>query len=305
MNHPAWKLLALTMVAGLLFAAMGCSHWARQPQQDTPASRSPFSKPRLAPGSVALEIAVVTLDVEQLGEFDEIWQLADLQGLPLSDRRKLDGNGFRVGRLGTQLPGKLTAILEWTRPLITSEGEPLANADSPLVPLADARPFSIKQLEQLQPGVEHWTPCSPMWRQMSWTVDSGTQQRSGQCELASCGWRISQVPAGDGEITLWLRPAIQHGQRKLRYAIDEESILVQEKQKTMRLRELDFRHPLRLGQTLMVTWNGATSSLGQQFLGGPDADGPRRMLLIRPVQTGDDDLFTDGNHSRRLSTRLD
>lgn len=305
MNLSALRLLALTTVAGLLFGAFGCSPLSRQPPPDNTSSNSLLSKPRLAPGSVALEIAVVSLDVEQLRAFDEIWQHADLQGLPLYDRRKLDGNGFRVGRLGTQLPGKLTAILEWTRPLITAEGEPLVNADSPLVSLAEARPFSIKQLEQLQPGVEHWTPCSPMWREMSWTVESGTQQRSGQCELASCGWQISQVPAGDGEITLWLRPTIQHGQRRLRYAIDEESILVQEKQKTMRLRELDFRHPLRLGQTLMVTWNGATSSLGQQFLGGPDADGPRRMLLIRPVQTGDDDLFTGRNHSGKLSTRLD
>ncbi len=306
MKSPAFNL-ALCAAATLLLWAGGCSQWGRQGPAESAASYSPLPAPRLAPGSAALEIAVVTLADEQIAAFEEIWQYADVQNLPLSTRRELDLNGIRVGRLGTQLPGKLTAILEWTRPLITSGREPVADASLPLIPLDDARPFSIKQIEQLQAASEHWTPCSPMWEHITWSVVTadGQRQRSGQCELAQCGFRISQVPAGDGDIQLWLRPAIQHGQRRLRYAIDQESFLVQEKQKTLRIDELDFRHQLRLGQTLMVSWNGAVSCLGQQFFGGPDPAGPRRVLLIRPVQTGQDDLFAPATTSRGLSTRLD
>lgn len=292
------------IVLGLL---AGCSH-LHQPGDEgrtTGHKASPLATLRMAPDVVALEIAVVTLDGAALERFQGIWSKADLQALPLLVRQRLDQNGFRTAVLGNQLPGDLTAALAWQQPLMTRDGDILFNSRDPLPPHDASETLSLGTVEQLNAGDEQWVPCTAAHPSLTWSVQTGDSLRSGVCELAQCGFLVSQVPAGDQTVKLWLRPVLKYGEAKLRYGIDQDTLLMQEQQKQLKLEELDFAQPLRLGQTLVVTCNPTPSGLGKQYFASGRFVSGRQILLIRPVQMGRDDLFAPENTSRRLSTNLD
>jgi hypothetical protein len=259
----------------------------------------------MSPDIVALEIGVVTLDGQALEQFNEVWSCADLQALPLSARKRLDRNGFRTAVLGTQLPGELTAALNWSQPLLTADGEILFNSRDPLPPTHTAESFLVKQIEQLNSGDQHWVPCTGVIPELSWAVTSEGNRRAGDCVTAQCGFLLSQVPAGDHSVKLWLRPVIRHGQHRLRYGIDQETLLMQEQQKELHLDELDFSQRIRLGQTLVITCHAMPAGLGEAFFASGRFASSRQVLLIRPVRMGQDDLFAPERTARRLSTSLD
>ena len=296
-----WWALMLAFSCGCFGS---CSRLSGPPSGES-AGPVALPAPRMAPDSVALEIAVATLDGDRLETFNRMWNKADVQVLPLETRKQLDRNGFRVGVLGSQLPGELTSALSWTRPLLTANGEILASSHTPLLEFENTGTFLIKQIEQLKIGEEHWVPCSQVQQQIAWKVDSVDEQRSGVCQLALCGFMISHVPIGDNSINLWLRPMIRHGQHKLRYGVGEDTLLIREQQKRLSLTELNFVHRLRLGQTLVVTNTGAQEDMGQLFFAAGRYSAARQVLLIRPVLMGQDDLFAPERTTRRLSTSLD
>ncbi len=305
-GYPCIARLSLLclVVTGLL---AGCSHLS-QPADEGYATGhkvSPLASLRMAPDIVALEIAVVTLDGPALERFQGIWSQADLQSLSLPVRQRLDLNGIRTAVLGTQLPKELTAALAWKQPLMTRDGDILFNSRDPLPPHDAPETQSLGKIEQLNAGDQQWVPCSGTQPHLEWQVQTADTIRSGNCELAQCGFLVSQVPVGDQAIKLWLRPVIRHGEIKLRYGIDQATLLMQEAQKELKLEELDFAQPLRLGQTLVVTCNPTPSGVGELYFASARFKTARQVLLIRPVQMGRDDLFAPENTSRRLSTNLD
>lgn len=284
----------------------GCSPFAKSRNEAGTANRSysPLANARVANDVVALEIAVARLDGKALDQFNEIWGNADVQTLSLPVRKRLDRNGMRVGLLGTQLPGELTSALSYRQPLLTEDGEILFNSRQPLPPPGQGS-FAVKQIEQMGPGESHWVPCSPRLAQVPWSIASNSTTRSGICEAAQCGFMITQVPVSGDAIKLWLRPEIRHGETRMRYGIDQETLLVQEKQKRLRFDELDFPHRIRLGQTLVITTTPTPAGIGEQFFATGQFASSRHVLLIRPVRISKDDLFSPARTSRRLSTSLD
>ena len=306
MKAPTWRIrLQSALLLCLLTVTAGCSPLPQPAGNSSKNHYSPLSRLRMAPDIVALEIAVVTLDGEALEEFNRMWNKADLQSLPLHVRKRLDKNGFRTALLGSQLPGELTSALNWSQPLLTADGDILFNSRDPLPPNHAPGAYFIRQIEQLNTGDQHWIPCANPLAQVSWQINSGMTRRSGVCENAQCGWVISQVPVGDKTVKLWLRPVIRHGERKMRYGIDQDTLLVQEQQKKLPLDELDFAQRIRLGQTFVMTCHESPLGLGQQFYASGRFSSSRQVLLIRPVQMGQDDLFAPEKTSRRLSTNLD
>ncbi|MDG1806710.1 MAG: hypothetical protein P8J91_08360 [Pirellulaceae bacterium] len=293
-------LLALVISSLIL----GCSSFSRSTKTKE-RNYSPLAPLRMSSDIVALEIAVVSLDAEALQDFDAVWSKADLQSLPIEVRKNLDRNGFRSALLGSQLPGELTAALNWSQPLMTSEGDILFSSHEPLPPNHSQGPYLIRQIEQLNAGDQHWIPCTNPLAQLNWKIESGESRRSGFCRNALCGWTISQVPTGDGSVKLWFQPEIRHGDRKWRYGIDQETLLVQEKQELLTLDELNFGQRLRLGQTLVLTCHETPIGLGEQYFASGRFSSTRQALLIRLVQTGHDDLFAPEQTSRSLSTSLD
>ncbi len=304
-------LLRTLMLALALLAIGGCAQLSQPGDASTNLSRSHRrSMPTLAdistsPDGVALEIAVAQLDGHALDLFYQVWEKADVQSLPLSTRKLLDQNGIRIGLLGAQLPGELTAAFNWRKPLLTEDGDVLFNSRNPLPPANNQGPFAIKQIEQLKQGESHWVPCSPRMAEIPWQVETGDTYRSGVCRLAQCGFMLSQTTSTSDSIKLWFRPEIRHGESRMRYGVDHETLLAQERQERLRLDELDFHHPLRLGQTLMISATPTPRGTGQNFFAAGQYSTSRQVLLIRPVRIGRDDLFGPEQTSRRLATSLD
>ncbi len=300
------RLFAAILLAALTLAN-GCRPFKPSDDSTGPVRYPPrfLAAQRMKPGSAALEIAVVTISESRSAALESVWQAADFQSIDLKTRRLLDHNGFRSGVIGTRLPGELTRLLEWTEPL--SSGPEIVGDPRSLHSFEGPVGFSFKQLEQLQPGTEHWIPCSPPRPLLTWTTEKDGQRKSGQCENATGGFTVGLISASDGNIRLWLRPEILHGQRRMRYGIDEDDFLFEPKQDRLTLGELQFTHRLLPGQTLIVAGNGVPEGLGNTLLtdGAGTSPGDQRILLIRPVKIQADDLFQTGNTQRRLSTSLD
>lgn len=305
MHHSALKRRTLC-AAGVLATFALCSGCfpLPKPQESNHRNYTPLAPLRMGSDVVALQIAVIRLDGEPLREFDSVWNKADLHSLSIDVRKRLDQNGFRTALFGSQLPAELTSALNWTQPLMTAEGDILFNSQAPLPPNQTQGPYLLRQIEQLNVGDQHWIPCTDTYPELAWELDDQRSRRSGLCVQAQCGWNISQAPLGDGSIKLWIRPIVQHGERKLRYGIDQETLLVQEQQENLPLEELDFSQRLRLGQTLILTCHESPIGLGKSYFAPDGFSTSRQALLIRLVRTGHDDLFAPEQTSRPLSTSL-
>ncbi len=290
----------------MLIALSGCANNTIGSLDQNLSDRDSVFGTRTSPSDVVtLEIGVMTLHSESQEQLEEIWRQADVQVLPFELRQQLDANGIRVGVLGHQLPAKMTQLLHINRPLMTSDGNLLVSSRKNLSDTPGQNLFSFQRLKQLQLGEEYWLPCAAQVPEMSWVIKNDQSHRSGVCQLAECGFSLSHVLHGENSIKLWLRPMIRHGQTKLRYGVDHESLLITEKQEQLPLRELNIDHPLRLGQTLIVSSTSTPTGIGSHFFAPSTAIDGRHLLLIRAVNIGPEDLFTPLPTTRRLATSLD
>ena len=304
--HPSVTNTRVLFAVGVMITLASCSGCFPFPKPEETSHRNytPLAPLRMGSDVVALQIAVVRLDGAPLREFDGVWSKADLHSLSIDVRKRLDQNGFRTALFGSQLPAELTSALNWTQPLMTAEGDILFNSQAPLPPNHTQGPYLFRQIEQLNIGDQHWIPCTDVLPQLNWELDDRRSRRSGICVQAQCGWNISQIPLGDGSIKLWIRPVVRHGESKLRYGIDQETLLVQEQQERLLLEELDFSQRLRLGQTFILSCHESPIGLGKSYFAPNGYSTSRQALLIRLVRTGHDDLFAPEQTSRPLSTSL-
>ena len=81
-------------------------------------AKMPKSAPLLAgaPAAdhVALELFFVHLASDKAAVADALWSSVDEQVVELDVRRRLEANGFIVGRVGGQLPAAITDLLQIT-----------------------------------------------------------------------------------------------------------------------------------------------------------------------------------------------
>jgi hypothetical protein len=240
----------LIFALALAVIGPGCRPFgtANTPAGD-PARPSPLlGSNRAKTGTVTLEIAVVSIPRDLMDRFESVWAHADVQFVDYRTRRMLDRNGIRCGTLGTRLPGELTGLLVWTPPMI--DGEIAEDARS--LQAFDAGSRVRAQLQQLQPGTQHWVACSAMHPSLNWFTLNEDQRRTGICFHAHCGMTVGLVSADDGGVQLRLHPEILHGQRRMRYGIDEDDFLLEPRQDRLPLRDLNFGCRLLPGQTLMI-----------------------------------------------------
>ena len=94
------------LIIGLLLGA-GCKSVDEQTSLD-------FSLPgvEMNEGAVALQVAVVQVDDDQLEILDEFWSRLDTMKLGLSQRRIADANGLRYAVMSPQCPANLDELLE-------------------------------------------------------------------------------------------------------------------------------------------------------------------------------------------------
>ena len=300
-------VLALLLAMGLI---TGCESWYARDIQETVSWKRPIAamqRLRMLPDSVMLEIAVVKIDRSELQNFDAIWKQVDTGSLNLSDRRLLDQNGIRAGVVSSHIPAELHALMEpdpidvdsldsWQKQL-HEKG------------LLDPEPrILLHDGIQNRRGEVHPVPVSGWLPHASWIIEVGDQRTAGASENVRAVVEVRTYPKGDGTVRLVCTPALHIGQPRMQIGIQQQGFAYETSQEKKLLRDLKFGASLRSGETLVVAPTSDISDLGGLFFGPTDqeaeasADGTFRVLMLRLLQTQQDDLFDAESDLDELTT---
>lgn len=272
--------LAPLIILGLL-ASCGCRPWAPAKEE---VSRLPSF--RMNPDSIALEIALANIRIEDAARLDELWRTLDEQAISVESRRVLDLNGFRCGIASTHMP----AIF---RELVDREND--SNNAPALVG---------HQLVQNGYGEFHPLEVGPTQAKLLWSLqDLEGRVRTGSCENATCLFELQTFAMGNGTAEIKLHPKIAYGQPKPKLASENNSFALRPLRDEIGLAELVFECRLKPGETLIVGPTHPAAGLGKSFLTDEQSDaGVVRLLLIRLARTQWDDLFSPPKKVSPLGT---
>ena len=284
------RLATLVMIVLGFVCLLGC-HSIATPFHGLPSTPEPPKKrlgpppPRVAANSVGLDVAVVEIPADDWERFEQAWQDLDQLSPPLATRQRLLENALRLAVGNTQLPSSLSEILDPPPLEIPDLSEEAAQN------LANRLRYVEKRHLQISPKKTFWVGCSPPFNSLDWQFVAMGERRSGQCEQAQIGWVMEIEPRGDGSLLLSGHGEIRHGEKRKRYVLDEDSFHFDERQNHLRIQELAFEQPLRLGEHLLLApildEDGNHLFLSRRR-------GKRRFyrfVIIRVAQTQHDDLF--------------
>ena len=295
----------------------GCNLVHRAGKTPTIASgRTPFQRlvaHRTERGGAAFEIAVIPVPRSARGQLGALWQALDSQALDLETRQLLDRNGIRIGVSASRMPPSLLALVKWTEPVAGDpdndpDGDPKLQESRSLGSFAVDGGQPGSRLEQLDPAEEYWIACSPLYPELVWSVDLNDESKSGVCPTARCGITLGLKQSAANQASITLRPEIRFGDSRMRYGVGDGEFVYETRQEQLPLPELAFSIDLQAGRTLVIASTPAGQGIGHSLFASPDGDdpGPSRLLLIRPVNVRDNDLFTSrGKTRRRLATNLE
>ena len=281
--------IAIAMLAALCFVA-GCKSW----QKDKPATGNPLglSGMQMPPNSVACLVSVVKLNKNQGERFDRIWPELDQQAVGLVHRRAWDANGLRIALASAQLPGELRTLLEEDPPASENKLEKLEELESKVAEVQNGQTSSTWRMT-LREGNAKSIAVSPTHDAASWVIESGSNQTAGAGTRVTALLQLTAFPKGDGTTRIVLRPLIKHGEPHSRFGVVNNSLTLETSQTEVLLDQLRVEASLKPGQTLIATAIPQSAEFGQLLFGNPAQleSGERRVLMIRLVQTQQDDVF--------------
>ena len=281
--------VAIAMLAALCFIA-GCKSW----QKEKPTTGNPLglSGMQMPPNSVACLVSVVKLNKNQGERFDRIWPELDQQAVGLVQRRAWDANGLRIALAPAQLPGELRTLLE--EDLATDENklEKIDGLESKIAEAQNGQTSSTWRMT-LREGNAKSIAVSPPHEAASWVIESGSKQTAGAGTRVTALMQLTAFPKGDGTTKIVLRPLIKHGEPHSRFGVLNNSLTLETSQTEVLLDQLRVEASLKPGQTMIATCIPQSAEFGQLLFGNPEQleSGERRVLLIRLVQTQQDDVF--------------
>lgn len=305
----AIRLLVLVFLASL---CAGCESWyaPNVDEQTVKPVRSAFQRLRMLPDSVVLEVAVAQIDLDQLDQFDHLWNRIDTGVLSLHDRRVLDQNGIRVGVLSSHVPAELHELLA---PIPVDESS-LNPWQEQLLEKGLLKPqsrFLLHDGIQNRRGETHPVPVSQFWEQTSWVVHSGDRKSVGAGENVRAVVEVKTFPKGDGTVRLICTPTLHIGLPRTQIGVSQQAFAYETSQDKKQLSDLKFEACLRSGETLIVAPTSDLGDLGKLFFGADPGlaevanDGsPQtyRILMLRLLQTQKDDLFDADTGIDELTT---
>jgi hypothetical protein len=257
-----WRRLALMVALGWALA-LGCTPVQKVASTSWLPGRQPFQGPT---GSDVVELRVALLQVRP-GEAEwkyvngELWQLAD-ESLIDEDRRDAMGeSGFRVGRLGTQPPPALLALLTSRRFNPSPRDISFRTGDD--------RPLAVG-------------PTLPHCR-----YRTGSDAEPVALDQADCKLVVTATRGPDGKTVLRVAPEVQSGDAKNVYRVDKKagSFLSQPERPTKSYPHMGWEAELARNEYLIVGGSYERSeSLGHQFFVRPDESPPVQRLLV--IQMG-------------------
>ena len=301
--RPTWTGLAFLIVgACLMMAPSGCN-WFRmkKPKPDPAKFRLPPIK--FSENSIALEIGILEIDDLQEGTLETLWEMLDDQAIALESRKVWDQNGLQATIVPNQPP-----VLFWQ--LIDPEGdfdsederyyaEKLRQSQG----LPEQKNVVLFQKANLIEGKPHHIPAGPVYHQpLHWTLKLGDEQQSGNCSQAQFHFRITVFHGDDNQARIRLTPEIRHGEKRPRISTNEESFFWEPSQESLTFHEAAMEVPLQSGQTVLCGPTFEEMGLGGQFLRTPKS---RRILFVRVVSVGHEQLFSTSEKSTPIVTPLD
>jgi hypothetical protein len=279
MSWPSRKT-AIAMLA-LLAAAVGCQ------QVPTVRKKSPFKPPQMLRDSCVLEMFFVRFPFGDVEANQTLWQEIDeLQSAP-ELRQRLLRNGFRVGLLSGQIPSSLAHLMELTtKPPVAQQDEQIKLTD-----LAD-KPRVTRGRMHARPGQRHEIVTSGVYEQLPVLVWEGNQVGGRTYEQAQGVLALKAFPQTDGRVQIELIPELQYGQPKRSWVPDQGVWRSDFGRPKRTFEDLALTATLAPGSILVVaSLPDCPGSLGHYFFTEKDIRPEQKMLLIRLVQTPQDDLF--------------
>jgi hypothetical protein len=248
---------------------------------------------RLPPDAVAVDIATLRLPPGDSDLYDEIWQAADEQSIPVETRRELAANGLRAGIYGQEPPTCLRALLHAPQAKISDISDAAAELEL----------GSTRQHLPLRAGHRSVIQASPVFPSLPILTSDAGSVRGHQLTDARCTFALKAYPLGDGRAKLTLTPEIEHGESKSRWIGGEGLMIQQTGQDRLVLERLALDAVLSPGQWLILSTTPDIKGLGQHYF-AHSAGGTlhRRVLVLRYSQTQFDDLFAPEQTTARLAT---
>jgi hypothetical protein len=242
-----WRRLALMVALGLALA-LGCTPVQKVASTSWLPGRQPFQGPT---GADVVEMRVALLEVRP-GEAE--WKY-------VNRRDAMAESGFRVGRLGTQPPPALLALLTSRRFNPSPRDISFRTGDN--------RPLAVG------PTLSH---CR---------YRAGGDPEPVALDHADCKLVVTAARGPDGKTVLHVTPEVQHGDAENVYRVDEKagSFLSQPERPTKNYPHMGWEAELARNEYLVIGGSYERSeSLGHQFFVRPDESPPVQRLLV--IQMG-------------------
>ena len=289
------QILALVVVPMFLLAC-GCAAWNKSGTK-TVSDPKKIELPRnpMKPGAVAMEVAITQVDLGQSELLEKMWRQLDQQVIDIETRQLLDANGLRAGVLSPQATIEFVELLadkeidtsemeEWQQQFYEQQGN-------------TAKRKILHQRIQNDTGELHQLPLSDPSPTASWTVTTQRSQYAGQGENVRAYAEISTYPQGDGRVDLVVVPQLHFGEVRPTIDVAEGSFFIKQQQSITAIEDLRLKVSVRPGETLVVGPTSQLVDLGELMFGnGERTDFWHRLLLLRVVQTQQDDLFEVQSH---------
>jgi hypothetical protein len=278
-------------VAGLIVLALaGCTMLAAPSEQKPPTSI--LAKPRMNPGSCAVEIFFVRFPLGAVVGNEELWRHVDESRLTPETRQILWANGFRAGVLGGCIPSCLAHLLGL-------HGPKELNPNTPEEELPPTGEVSVaKRHLQIPPRERREILVGSPREELTVFLAEKAGIRGRNYPEAQPVLALSWSPLPEGRLCLQIAPEITFGQPRTRYAAAEGHFRLD----VVRPRETfpDMQITVNLAPGEMLILGGfpdRAGTLGHRFF---IEDTQQRLVILRPVQTQHDELFRPEEFLRLL-----
>jgi len=274
-------LLLLGVLTPIVLAIFGCTTPNR-------VDKSPLSQPVMSADSVVLEIFFARFPVEDEHASCQLWEEVDEQHFPANVRRRLVGNGFRVGLIGCQIPINLSNLLE-----LSDKSPPIDQTVETDVGLLEADPNVTRRHIQLRAGQRSEIITSGVYDELPVLVNEAGRLSGCTYEKTQTLLAIKSFPQSDGSVKLELVPELHYGDPRQSWTGGQGVLRLRTGRDRQVFTEMGVNAVLSPGQMILMTsLSNRPGSLGHYFFTETAAGQlERKLIVVRLSQTQHDGLF--------------
>ena len=286
---PLFLVIVMVLVTGL--AGPGCRFLGADREAATPGAAAALgqsSRPRSTPQTVLLELLFIRCEPHDAQLCDELWTFVDEQFLDTGLRGRLAANGLRVGIVTGQLPAHLAGRFSSSVTADEATGSQ---------PLSTEALVTRRQL-RLLPGRRSEIVTASGLEELVLLEQSPDGVSGATYHDASPLLGVVAKPAADGRVTIEAVPEIRHGPIEKSWVGEDGMLRLETGQRRHRMEHLQFATTLPEHGMLVVGCSGGeTATVGDRLLRDHDRSGGTglRLLVIRPLESTVDPLFSDHN----------